>query len=133
MYSDGSMRNGRGQRWKVGGFGVWWPKDFGDKNHHGLNQTEADFMQGEIKNNGTLLWGVLNALRGSSTRTELGGLIAGVLSDLLFHAGIDNLAVVRGAQKVLSIWVAAFRRFTETAPGTNRTHTSRNVTCGRLL
>ena len=31
MYSDGSVRNGRGQHWKVGGFGVWWPKDPGDK------------------------------------------------------------------------------------------------------
>ena len=59
-------------------------------------------MQGEIKSNGTLLWGVLNTLRGSSTRTELGGLIAGVLSDLPAHAGIDNLAVVKGAQKVIT-------------------------------
>ena len=57
-------------------------------------------MEGEIKKDGTLMWVVMNTLRGSSTRSELGGLLGGMLSDSPLHAGIDNLAGVVGVKTV---------------------------------
>ena len=45
--------------------------------------------------------GIMNTLRGSSTRTELAGLLGATISDEPVHAGIDNSAVVQGSQRVV--------------------------------
>ena len=33
VYTDGSLKNPRGNRWRIGGFGIWWPRKAGEEPH----------------------------------------------------------------------------------------------------
>ena len=57
VFSDGSLRNGKGSHWKVGGFGIWWPKAEGELGQDDLSEEEKNFMRGEASKEGTLLRG----------------------------------------------------------------------------
>ena len=89
--------------WKIGGFGIWWPnKTENEEGPHKFSANEVNFLNIDEVNKGMMLWNTSNSLRGSSTRTEIGGLLGGLLAENSIHAGIDNSAAVNGANKAIS-------------------------------
>ena len=46
-YCDGSVKNPRGDHWKIWGIGLWWPKKDGRQKK--FNEAESKFMHAERK------------------------------------------------------------------------------------
>ena len=58
-------------------------------------------MHVDETNDGVLMRNTANDMRGNSTWTEIFGLMGAMLSDKAVHAGIDNLAMVKGATRAI--------------------------------
>ena len=99
VYTDGSLNKFKGNHWPVGGFGVWWPSGREEAKHQ-PGEDEYNMMHIQEEEKGVKMWNIFNAFQGSSTRTEIGGLMGSMLSAKAIHAGIDNLAVVRGVNRI---------------------------------
>ena len=70
-----------------------------DRRH---GNTQERFMHAEEKEKGTLCWNLMNGLRGDSTRTEVGALMATTLADEATHVGTDNQGVVNRGNAILN-------------------------------
>ena len=98
-YCDGSVKNPRGDFWKIGGLGLWWPTKDGKQKT--FNEAEGKFIHVERKAEGTMGWNMMNCLRGNSTRTETGAAMIATLSDNAAHFGSDNMGVIRRTNTIL--------------------------------
>ena len=76
VYSDGSVKNPRGLRWKAGGVGIWWQnRDMGKRP---LTEAEELYTHQQTCGVATSLWTCFKDTQNSSTRCELGAAIFGV-------------------------------------------------------
>ena len=58
-YSDGSLLNVRGENWRIGGVGCWWP---GRKEE--ANEEEKGFMRWKTEDGGMKSWNGFNRSKG---------------------------------------------------------------------
>ena len=88
-YTDGSMLKPKGNRWAIGGVGIWWPWRKAE-----LTEDEKQWAQSEEKAEGKMLWNVFNQLKNSSTRCEIAATMIAMLASIATYMGIDNQATV---------------------------------------
>ena len=81
------MKHPSNQIWALGGFGVWWPDR--DLNEQPLTDAEKDYTLHKAEGKAISLWGAVLGQKGSSTRTDLAGGIAGSLSNMGAHQATD--------------------------------------------
>ena len=93
VYTDGSLHNPTSRHWQVGGMGIFWPGR--SLEQEPIEESEMLFMRSEQIAEGINLWGTFTALRGSSTRCEIGTALIAMLRKRPVHIGTDSLALVR--------------------------------------
>ena len=99
VYTNGSLKNGKVVNCQIGGFGVWWPGRRGDVVPRSKNETK--FMHAEQEEEGLMQWGLLNSLRNSSARCEIGAIMMAMLADKVVHIASDSMAAIRKANDII--------------------------------
>ena len=89
-YSDGSLLHSRGEAWKIGGVGCWWPK-----RTHEPNDAERTYLNWAEREEGRMAWSKFTGLKGSSTRSETAALMMCMLADGVVAIGTDSLSMVK--------------------------------------
>ena len=102
VYSDGSVNNPRGLRWKVGGAGIWWQSRHMGK--HPLTEAEELHTHHQTCGEATSLWACFNDTQNSSIRCELGAAILGITPPIHAHVGIDYQGGSRLARRSSTTW-----------------------------
>ena len=99
VYTDGALKNSKGDWFSLGGAGVWWPgRKLSEKP---LTEAEERYTQQREEIQGVALYSLVGGHVCSSTRTELAAAILGVSGPGPTHVASDSMAFVRKATRIL--------------------------------
>eukprot|EP00973_Karenia_brevis_P033447 4612426-Karenia_brevis.AAC.1 len=98
VFSDGSCNMPKQPELALSSAGLFWPKRTLD-----LSPLEHSYTEPKFVGDGLELRAGVPYFPGSSFRSELVGLITSLYSPCVLHVALDNLGVVKKAQKLLEL------------------------------